>query len=236
MGERSLAARLYDDFISQNRYMYLVKGLGNTIIITVFALLIGVVIGVIVALIRVNYQQQKKRGPVLWILNFVSGLYLTVIRGTPMVVQLMIMYFVIWASGAPIMIAIVSFGLNSGAYVAEVIRSGIQSVDRGQREAGRSLGLSSRQTMVYIILPQAFLVMLPSMMSNVISLIKMTSLASTLGVMDVLNGCLQKSGTSYRFLEAYLAAALIYWVISIILELIGKLLEKKLNVYRKQAL
>ena len=104
MGERSLAARLYDDFISQNRYMYLVKGLGNTIIITVFALLIGVVIGVIVALIRVNYQQQKKRGPVLWILNFVSGLYLTVIRGTPMVVQLMIMYFVIWASGAPIMI------------------------------------------------------------------------------------------------------------------------------------
>ena len=174
MGERSLAARLYDDFISQNRYMYLVKGLGNTIIITVFALLIGVVIGVIVALIRVNYQQQKKRGPVLWILNFVSGLYLTVIRGTPMVVQLMIMYFVIWASGAPIMIAIVSFGLNSGAYVAEVIRSGIQSVDRGQREAGRSLGLSSRQTMVYIILPQAFKNVAPAIFNEFIVLLKET--------------------------------------------------------------
>ncbi len=228
MGERSLAARLYDDFISQNRYMYLVKGLGNTIIITVFALLIGVVIGVIVALIRVNYQQQKKRGPVLWILNFVSGLYLTVIRGTPMVVQLMIMYFVIWASGAPIMIAIVSFGLNSGAYVAEVIRSGIQSVDRGQREAGRSLGLSSRQTMVYIILPQAFKNVAPAIFNEFIVLLKETSVAGYVGIMDLTKGGDIIRSITYDAFPPLIVVAAIYLIIVIFLTQILHVIEGRL--------
>ena len=228
MGERSLAARLYDDFISQNRYMYLVKGLGNTIIITVFALLIGVVIGVIVALIRVNYQQQKKRGPVLWILNFVSGVYLTVIRGTPMVVQLMIMYFVIWASGAPIMIAIVSFGLNSGAYVAEVIRSGIQSVDRGQREAGRSLGLSSRQTMVYIILPQAFKNVAPAIFNEFIVLLKETSVAGYVGIMDLTKGGDIIRSITYDAFPPLIVVAAIYLIIVIILTQILHVIEGRL--------
>ena len=228
MGERSLAARLYDDFISQNRYMYLVKGLGNTIIITVFALLIGVVIGVIVALIRVNYQQQKKRGPVLWILNFVSGVYLTVIRGTPMVVQLMIMYFVIWASGAPIMIAIVSFGLNSGAYVAEVIRSGIQSVDRGQREAGRSLGLSSRQTMVYIILPQAFKNVAPAIFNEFIVLLKETSVAGYVGIMDLTKGGDIIRSITYDAFPPLIVGAAIYLIIVIFLTQILHVIEGRL--------
>jgi His/Glu/Gln/Arg/opine family amino acid ABC transporter permease subunit len=228
MGERSLAARLYDDFISQNRYMYLVKGLGNTIIITVFALLIGVVIGVIVALIRVNYQQQKKRGPVLWILNFVSGVYLTVIRGTPMVVQLMIMYFVIWASGAPIMIAIVSFGLNSGAYVAEVIRSGIQSVDRGQREAGRSLGLSSRQTMVYIILPQAFKNVAPAIFNEFIVLLKETSVAGYVGIMDLTKGGDIIRSITYDAFPPLIVVAAIYLIIVIFLTQILHVIEGRL--------
>ena len=228
MGERSLAARLYDDFISQNRYMYLVKGLGNTIIITVFALLIGVVIGVIVALIRVNYQQQKKRGPVLWILNFVSGLYLTVIRGTPMVVQLMIMYFVIWASGAPIMIAIVSFGLNSGAYVAEVIRSGIQSVDRGQSEAGRSLGLSSRQTMVFIILPQAFKNVAPAIFNEFIVLLKETSVAGYVGIMDLTKGGDIIRSITYDAFPPLIVVAAIYLIIVIILTQILHVIEGRL--------
>ena len=228
MGERSLAARLYDDFISQNRYMYLVKGLGNTIIITFFALLIGVVIGVIVALIRVNYQQQKKRGPVLWILNFVSGVYLTVIRGTPMVVQLMIMYFVIWASGAPIMIAIVSFGLNSGAYVAEVIRSGIQSVDRGQREAGRSLGLSSRQTMVYIILPQAFKNVAPAIFNEFIVLLKETSVAGYVGIMDLTKGGDIIRSITYDAFPPLIVVAAIYLIIVIFLTQILHVIEGRL--------
>ena len=208
--------------------MYLVKGLGNTIIITVFALLIGVVIGVIVALIRVNYQQQKKRGPVLWILNFVSGLYLTVIRGTPMVVQLMIMYFVIWASGAPIMIAIVSFGLNSGAYVAEVIRSGIQSVDRGQREAGRSLGLSSRQTMVYIILPQAFKNVAPAIFNEFIVLLKETSVAGYVGIMDLTKGGDIIRSITYDAFPPLIVVAAIYLIIVIFLTQILHVIEGRL--------
>jgi His/Glu/Gln/Arg/opine family amino acid ABC transporter permease subunit len=228
MGERSLAQRLYDDFISQDRYMYLVKGLGNTIIITIFALLIGVAIGVIVALVRVSYQQQKKRGPVLYILNFISGLYLTVIRGTPMVVQLMIMYFVIWASGAPIMIAIVSFGLNSGAYVAEVIRSGIQSVDRGQREAGRSLGLSSRQTMGYIILPQAFKNVAPAIFNEFIVLLKETSVAGYVGIMDLTKGGDIIRSITYDAFPPLIVVAAIYLVMVIILTQVLHVIEGRL--------
>ena len=228
MGERSLAQRLYDDFISQDRYMYLVKGLGNTIIITIFALLIGVIIGVVVALIRVNFQQQKKKGPVLYILNFISGLYLTVIRGTPMVVQLMIMYFVIWASGAPIMIAIVSFGLNSGAYVAEVIRSGIQSVDRGQREAGRSLGLSSRQTMGYIILPQAFKNVAPAIFNEFIVLLKETSVAGYVGIMDLTKGGDIIRSITYDAFPPLIVVAAIYLVMVIILTQVLHVIEGRL--------
>jgi His/Glu/Gln/Arg/opine family amino acid ABC transporter permease subunit len=228
MGERTLAQRLYDDFISQDRYMYLVKGLGNTIIITIFALLIGVIIGVVVALIRVNFQQQKKKGPVLYILNFISGLYLTVIRGTPMVVQLMIMYFVIWASGAPIMIAIVSFGLNSGAYVAEVIRSGIQSVDRGQREAGRSLGLSSRQTMGYIILPQAFKNVAPAIFNEFIVLLKETSVAGYVGIMDLTKGGDIIRSITYDAFPPLIVVAAIYLVMVIILTQVLHVIEGRL--------
>ncbi len=212
---RSLAERLYDDFIYQKRYMYLVRGLGNTVLITVFALLIGVVLGAIIALIRVNYIQAKKKSPLLVIANFLSGLYLTVIRGTPMVVQLMIMYFVIWASGAPILIAIVSFGLNSGAYVAEVIRSGIQSVDRGQSEAGRSLGLSSRQTMAFIILPQAFKNVAPAIFNEFIVLLKETSVAGYVGIQDLTKGGDIIRSITYDAFPPLIVVALVYLVIVI---------------------
>ena len=126
--------------------------------------------------------------------------------------------------------------LSAIASLSESIRGALMSVPKTQYDAGYSIGLTKTQNFIRIVLPQAFQVMLPSMMSNVTGLIKMTSLASTLGIMDVLNGCLQKSGTSYRFLEAYLAAAIIYWVISILLELIGRKLEKGLGKYRRQAL
>ncbi len=228
MANRSLASRLYDDFIAQNRYRYLVQGLGNTVIITVFALLIGVIIGVCIALIRVNYQQQKKKTPLMWILNFLSGVYLTIIRGTPMVVQLMIMYFVIWASGAPIMIAIVSFGLNSGAYVAEVIRSGIQSVDRGQSEAGRSLGLSGRQTMVHIILPQAFKNVAPAIFNEFIVLLKETSVAGYVGIQDLTKGGDIIRSITYDAFPPLLVVAAIYLVIVIILTQILHIIEGRL--------
>lgn len=225
---RSLAERLYDDFISQNRYMYIIKGLGNTVLITVFALLIGVVIGAIIALIRVSYQQKKKRGPLLWIANFISGLYLTVIRGTPMVVQLMLMYFVIWASGAPILIAIVSFGLNSGAYVAEVIRSGIQSVDRGQNEAGRSLGLSGRQTMLSIILPQAFKNVAPAIFNEFIVLLKETSVAGYVGIQDLTKGGDIIRSITYDAFPPLIVVALVYLVIVIGLTEVLHIVEGRL--------
>ena len=225
---RSLAERLYDDFIYQKRYMYLVRGLGNTVLITVFALLIGVVLGAIIALIRVNYIQAKKKSPLLVIANFLSGLYLTVIRGTPMVVQLMIMYFVIWASGAPILIAIVSFGLNSGAYVAEVIRSGIQSVDRGQSEAGRSLGLSSRQTMAFIILPQAFKNVAPAIFNEFIVLLKETSVAGYVGIQDLTKGGDIIRSITYDAFPPLIVVALVYLVIVIGLTQVLHVIEGRL--------
>lgn len=224
----SLSQRLYDDFIDKGRYMYLVKGLGNTVLITVFALLIGVVIGVLIALVRVAYLQTEKKDILLRILNLICGLYLTVIRGTPMVVQLMIMYFVIMASGAPLMIAILSFGLNSGAYVAEVIRSGIQSVDRGQREAGRSLGLSGRRTMIYIILPQAFKNVAPAIFNEFIVLLKETSVAGYVGIQDLTKGGDIIRSITYDAFPPLLAVALIYLVIVIFLTQILHVIERRL--------
>lgn len=224
----NLLERLYYDFIEKNRYMYLVRGLGNTVLITVFAVLLGVLIGVLIALVRVTYTQNQKKGVLIRILNMVCGLYLTVIRGTPMVVQLMIMYFVILSSGQPLLIAILSFGMNSGAYVAEVIRSGIQSVDRGQREAGRSLGLSGRRTMMHIILPQAFKNVAPAIFNEFISLLKETSVAGYVGILDLTKGGDIIRSITYDAFPPLLAVALIYLVIVICLTQVLHVIERRL--------
>jgi His/Glu/Gln/Arg/opine family amino acid ABC transporter permease subunit len=224
----SLAQNLYDDFISKNRYRYLLDGLGNTLVITIFALIIGVVLGVLVALTRVTYQQAEHRSVLLRILNFIGGLYLTVIRGTPMVVQLMLMYFVILQSGTPLQIAILAFGINSGAYVAEVIRSGIQSVDRGQAEAGRSLGLGSRQTMTRIVLPQAFKNVAPAIFNEFISLLKETSVAGYVGIQDLTKGGDIIRSQTYDAFPPLLAVALIYLVIVICLAQVLHVIERRL--------
>jgi len=224
-----LAARLYSDFIEKRRYMYLVEGLGNTVLITLFALLLGVILGVILALIRVSYQQAEKKTIILRILNLFAGLYLTVIRGTPMVVQLMIMYFVILTGNiSPILIAVIAFGINSGAYVAEVIRSGIQSVDRGQTEAGRSLGLNGRQTMTNIILPQAFKNVAPAIFNEFISLLKETSVAGYVGIQDLTKGGDIIRSITYDAFPPLLAVALIYLVIVILLTRILHYIEGRL--------
>ena len=224
----SLAQNLYDDFISKNRYRYLLDGLGNTLVITIFALIIGVVFGVLVALTRVTYQQAEHRSVLLRILNSIGGLYLTVIRGTPMVVQLMLMYFVILQSGTPLQIAILAFGINSGAYVAEVIRSGIQSVDRGQAEAGRSLGLGSRQTMTRIVLPQAFKNVAPAIFNEFISLLKETSVAGYVGIQDLTKGGDIIRSQTYDAFPPLLAVALIYLVIVICLTQVLHVIERRL--------
>ena len=164
----------------------------------------------------------------LRILNFIGGLYLTVIRGTPMVVQLMLMYFVILQSGTPLQIAILAFGINSGAYVAEVIRSGIQSVDRGQAEAGRSLGLGSRQTMTRIVLPQAFKNVAPAIFNEFISLLKETSVAGYVGIQDLTKGGDIIRSQTYDAFPPLLAVALIYLVIVICLTQVLHVIERRL--------
>ena len=173
------------NFIENTRYMYLLKGLGNTIIITVFALMIGIVLGFLVAVVRSTHE---KHGG-LNVLNFICKVYLTVWRGTPTVVQVMIMYYVILvAVNNKILVAVIAFGLNSAAYVAEIVRSGIMSIDEGQFEAGRSLGLNYRQTMQMIILPQAFKNVLPALANELITLLKETSVSGYIGMMDLTKG------------------------------------------------
>jgi His/Glu/Gln/Arg/opine family amino acid ABC transporter permease subunit len=219
---------LYNDFIKEDRYLYLVHGLGNTVLITICALILGVILGALIAIIRVSYQNSRKRGAVIRILNTFAGLYLTIIRGTPMVVQLMILYFAIWKSGQPIPVAIIAFGINSGAYVAEVIRSGIQSVDRGQTEAGRSLGLNARQTMIRIILPQAFKNVAPAIFNEFISLVKETSVAGYVGIQDLTKGGDIIRSITYDAFPPLLAVACIYLVIVIGLTQVLHVIERRL--------
>ena len=174
------------NLIKDNRYMYIIDGLKNTMIITIFATLLGIFLGLIVALVRTTYDNTKK----LKVLNAICNLYITVIRGTPVVIQLMILFFCIFTSRnvSGVMVAIIGFGINSGAYVAEVFRSGLMSIDNGQMEAGRSLGLSYLDTMKFIIIPQAFKVVLPTLGNEFIVLIKETSVAGYVAVQDLTKG------------------------------------------------
>ena len=161
-----LIADFQQNFLDESRWKYLTKGLGTTLTITFFAVIIGFVLGFLVAIVRSTHDKTGK----MKILNALCRVYLTVIRGTPMVVQLLITYFVIFGSVNidKTLVAVLAFGVNSGAYVAEIVRSGIMSVDNGQFEAGRSLGLSYRQTMISIVLPQAFKTVLPALANECI--------------------------------------------------------------------
>ena len=216
-------------FIDENRYMYLVEGLGNTLIITLAAVVIGILLGSLTALVRITYAANPNK-TVLKLLNAICGLYLTVVRGTPMVVQLLIMYFVIITSPLvpPLVVAILAFGINSGAYVAEVVRSGIQSVDRGQMEAGRSLGLSGRTTMIRIILPQAFKNVAPAIFNEFIVLLKETSVAGYVGIQDLTKGGDIIRSITYIPYMPFLVVAAVYLVMVIGLTTILKRLERRL--------
>ena len=179
------------------------------------------------AIVKTAYQNNK-RNPGLAILNFIVSIYLTVIRGTPTVVQLMIMYFIIWQSGTSLEVAIAAFGINSGAYLAEVLRSGIQSVDRGQMEAGRSLGLSYPQTMWKIILPQAFKNVAPAIFNEFITLLKETSVAGYVGIQELTKGGDIIRSITYDAVPPLLIVALIYLVIVIGLTQILRVIERRL--------
>lgn len=228
-----LVSDFHFNFIEDNRWEWVVKGFGNTLIITFFALLIGIAIGVVVAAVRSthdkNGEEMKIKGGFGWnvlkIANWICNLYLTVIRGTPVVVQLLIMYFVILVSWeSEISVAIVAFGINSGAYVAEILRGGIMSIDNGQFEAGRAMGFNYIQTMTYIIIPQVFKAVLPTLCNEFIVLLKETSVAGYVGIIDLTKAAELIRGRTFMAMMPLLAVALIYLALVVILtSLVGKL-------------
>ena len=225
-----------NNFITQKRYMYLLKGLGITFEVTFFAALLGILLGIIVALVRSSHDklaEEMRPGflkGLLGFFNFFANIYLTVIRGTPMVVQLMIAYFVIFAtSNNKVLVAILAFGVNSGAYVAEIIRSGIMSIDVGQFEAGRSLGFGYIATMIHIIIPQAIKNVLPALANEFIVLIKETSVSGYVGLQDLTKGGDIIRSRTYSAFMPLIAVALIYLVIVIFFSKLVTLLERRLR-------
>lgn len=224
-------------FITDDRWLQLLNGLGVTVQITIFAALIGLVLGFLIAVIRSTHdmtvQGKKCRNFsdfILKFLNFLCNIYITIIRGTPVVIQLMIMYFIVFASSRNgIVAAILSFGINSGAYVAEIVRSGIMSIDKGQFEASRSLGFNYSSTMIHIILPQAFKNILPALGNEFIVLVKETSVAGYVALQDLTYvGNLIRSRT-YEAFFPLITVALIYLIIVLILTFLLKKLERRLR-------
>lgn len=224
--------------LENNRFDFIIDGLKNTFIITLGSLAIGIVLGVIVAVIRSTYDKNKRHlkksgGISYWILSLLNGickLYLTVIRGTPVVVQLMIFYFIIFATtDNGVAVATFAFGINSGAYVAEIFRSGIMAVDHGQFEAGRSLGLNYVQTMIYIIVPQMFKVVLPTLCNEFIVLLKETSVAGYVGVVDLTKAGNTIAGRTFSYFIPLITVAIIYLIVVIILTKLVGILERRLR-------
>ncbi|MCR4702656.1 MAG: amino acid ABC transporter permease [Saccharofermentans sp.] len=238
--ESFYATSFYSDFennfITEDRYNYIFKGLVVTFEVTLFAVLLGIVLGVIVALVRSSYDTMKdelKGGfgkALLYFFYKLCGVYLTVIRGTPVVVQLMIIYFVIFASSNnKIMVATLAFGINSGAYVAEIIRGGIMSIDKGQFEAGRSLGFGYIRTMAFIIIPQAFKTVLPALANEFIVLIKETSVSGYVGLQELTKGGDIIRSRTYSAFMPLIAVAIIYLVIVMFFSWLVSLLERRLK-------
>ena len=232
-----VAASFEKTFITDDRWLQLLKGLGVTLEISFFAVIIGVVLGFLIAIIRSSYDKlllgKKCRSfgdVILKIANGICNVYITIIRGTPVVVQLMIMYYIVFASARNgTVAAIISFGVNSGAYVAEIVRSGIMSIDHGQLEAGRSLGFNYPKTMIYIIIPQAFKNVLPALGNEFIVLLKETSVAGYVALKDITYvGNLIRSRT-YEAFFPLITVAIIYLVIVMIFSYLLKLLERRLR-------
>ena len=219
------------NFITDNRWKYFTNGLGTTYV-SFFAVILGVVIGVLIAVVRSSADKLDRPPLVVKILNVICKLYLTVIRGTPAMIQLLIMYYIVFGSVdvSKRLVAILTFGINSGAYVAEIIRSGIMSVDQGQFEAGRSLGLTYVQTMWYIIIPQAFKNVLPALGNEFITLLKETSICGYIALTDVTHGANTVRSQTYEPYMPLFAAALIYLVsVSVLSALISRL-ERRMRV------
>ena len=223
----NFTASFYQNFIEDDRWKYITDGLFNTLRITFFAVLIGIFLGFLIAVVRSTYDKTHKLG----VLNALCKVYLTVIRGTPVLVQLLIIYFVVFGSVKidKTLVAVIAFGINSGAYVAEIFRSGIMSIDNGQFEAGRSLGFNYSQTMFYIVMPQAFKNVLPALGNEFIGLLKETSVAGYIAIQDLTKGADLIRSRTYSAFMPLIAAALIYLVLVMVFTFFVQKLERRLR-------
>ena len=217
--------KLYETFIASGGYRFILEGFKNTIIITLGALIIGVVIGSVIAITKYFADESPKLKP----LALLCDLYTTVIRGVPITVLLLIFYLVILVSASDLTVAIVAFGINSGAYMAELIRSGINAVDKGQMEAGRSLGMSRSQTMFKVILPQAVRYILPAIGNEFIALLKETSVAGYVTIVDLTRAGNLIRNNTHDALNPLLLVALIYLTLVVLLTKLLAVAEKKLE-------
>ena len=218
----NLLDRLNSTFIVDGRWQWFVSGLGYTLLITLFAVILGFVIGVLMALMRLSKSK---------ILKAISGTYIDVIRGTPTMVQLLIINYIIFASAniPAWIVGSIAFGINSGAYIAEIVRGGILSVDKGQSEAGRSLGLGYKDTMRFIIIPQAVKTILPAMGNEFIQLIKETSILGYVGIMDLTKAASYVSSRTYQMFIPLIVAGIMYYLIVKCLSLLLKRFERRLR-------
>ncbi len=220
--------KFYSVMIAKDRWFLILRGLGNTLLISLCALAIGTILGCIFALCRISKSKT---------LNIIANIYTTIIRGIPMATQLMIFYFVVFSPmglSNALVVAIIAFGINSGAYCTEIFRAGIQSVDRGQIEAGRSLGLNWWKTFTRIVVPQAFKTILPTYTSEFITLIKETSVASFIAVVDLQKACDNIRNSTYNAWIPLLSCAAIYLCLTLGLTRLFGILEKKISAGDKR--
>ena len=229
----ALGPRLHKAFIVGDRWQLYLQGLLTTLELTVVALIAGTILGVVVAVIRTAHDQQRpgrRKSIFLGILNVICKIYTTIIRGTPMLVQILIWGFVIFASSRnKFMVGVVALGINSGAYVAEIVRGGLMSVDVGQSEAGRSLGLGYLDTMRFIVIPQAFKNILPSLGNEFITLFKDTSLVNTIGLTELTYRASRIAGSTFDYMPPYIGIAIMYLIVVIILTWLQGKLERRLR-------
>ena len=224
--------KFYQAFIYANRWQQFLQGVGRTLMVTALALVIGVILGVVVAIVRSAHDQQRpgKQNPILGFVNVICKIYVTVIRGTPMLVQMLIMGFVIFSSSRSYTaIGILTLGINSGAYVAEIIRGGLMSLDPGQAEAGRSLGLTYGDTMRFIVIPQAFKAILPSLGNEFITLLKDTALIYTIGGKELVYAAQAIATRTYEQMFPLVGAAVIYLALVLVFTWLQGILERRLR-------
>ena len=222
----------YQAFIEGDRWVQYLKGVGTTLLVTALALVIGIVLGVVVAIIRTAHDQQRpgKKNFLLGIVNGICKVYVTIIRGTPMMVQLLIMGFVIFKSSRNFTyVGALTLGINSGAYVAEIIRGGLMSLDPGQAEAGRSLGLNYFDTMRFIVVPQAFKAILPSLGNEFIILLKDTSLITVIGGKELVYAAQAIYGRTYEQMFPLIGIAIVYLILVLIFSYLQSILERRLR-------